>query len=360
MMTWQDNWPTTAQHFRDWWDHRGLVVTCRTFQRAVPREACADPGAVPPGMNRYTAPRWWAQRTHHQLANWDYLGDSLALANIDIGPGSLALALGSEPEFAPSTVWFKPIYQGDPEPERQPPLRFNPASRWWQLHEESARLGMALAGDKYAVGCPDLIENLDIISALRDPQQTMLDLIERPAWIEQKIWEINDAWFAAYQRLYDLIKLPDGSSCWGAFSLWGPGKTAKVQCDASAMFSPAMFRRLVVPALTVQCDWLDHSMFHVDGHQCLCQVDDLLAIEALAALEWTPDPTIPKGGDPCWYPLYRRILAAGKSVQAIHVSPHEVIPLLDAVGPRGMYIMVSGGERDELERLMARIESYRG
>jgi hypothetical protein len=36
----------------------------------------------------------------------------------------------------------------------------------------------------------------------------------------------------------EIIKLEDGSSfCLEAFRLWGPGKTAKVQCDMSAMFS---------------------------------------------------------------------------------------------------------------------------
>ena len=41
-----------------------------------------------------------------------------------------------------------------------------------------------------------------------------------------------------------------GGVVFGAFRIWGPGKTAKVQCDASAMFSPAMFEQFVVPALT--------------------------------------------------------------------------------------------------------------
>ena len=44
-----------------------------------------------------------------------------------------------------------------------------------------------------------------------------------------------------------------------------------------------MFRRFVVPALTEQCEWLDNSMYHLDGTQCIDKLDPLLAIEALAA-----------------------------------------------------------------------------
>lgn len=87
--------------------------------------------------------------------------------------------------------------------------------------------------------------------------------------------EITAVWFEAYQRIYDIIRLDDGSSTFGAFRLWGPGRTAKLQCDASAMFSPAMFRRFVAPSLTKQCEWLDHSLYHLDGTQALVQPDTL-------------------------------------------------------------------------------------
>ena len=137
-----------------------------------------------------------------------------------------------------------------------------------------------LARGKYLVGCPDLIENMDVLSSLRGAQTLLFDLVERPEWVERKIWEINEVWFAAYQRIYDLIKLADGSSAFGAFYIWGPGKVAKVQCDASAMISPKMYRRFVVPALTAQCEWLDHSLYHLDGTQAMVHLDALLEIEA--------------------------------------------------------------------------------
>jgi 5-methyltetrahydrofolate--homocysteine methyltransferase len=76
-----------------------------------------------------------------------------------------------------------------------------------------------------------------------------MDMLERPDWIVEKVWEVNQVFFEVYSRIYDIIKLADGSSVFGAFRLWGPGKVAKVQCDTSAMFSPAMFEKFVLPAL---------------------------------------------------------------------------------------------------------------
>lgn len=360
MMQWHANWPEARKHFVQWWNHEGLVLGTGGFPAVRPHEVVPEPGEAPAGLQYHTAPEFRARVSHHALAGRDHLADSLPLSHLDIGPGSLALLLGSEPGFSPSTVWFEPSMKDDAEPEKRPPLKFDPANRWWRIHEASARASAALARGKYGVGAPDLVENIDILSALRDPQVLMMDLIERPGWVEEKVWEINQVWFEAYSRLYDIIKLEDGSSCWGAFALWGPGKTAKVQCDACAMFSPAMFKRFVAPALAAQCEWLDYSMYHLDGHQCMVHLDHLLAIEALDAIEWTPDPTVPRGGDPCWYPLYKRILAAGKSVQAVGVNINEVIPLLDAVGGKGMYLLVnSHNKRDAFEKLMGKVEAYR-
>jgi len=69
-----------------------------------------------------------------------------------------------------------------------------------------------------------------------------------------------------------------------------------------------MFEQFVMPALTEQCDWLDYSMFHLDGHQCIPHLDLILSIDSLNAVEWTPDPQVPGGGNPRWFDMYRKIL----------------------------------------------------
>lgn len=131
-----------------------------------------------------------------------------------------------------------------------------------------------------------------------------------------------------------------GGAVFCAFDLWALGKVAKVQCDFSCMISAAMFREFVGPALTAQCEWLDYSLYHLDGTDAVHHLDALLEIDALDAIEWTPQSGLPGGGSPEWYDLYRRIKAGGKSVQAVGVRPGEVEPLLAAVGPEGMYILM--------------------
>ena len=163
---------------------------------------------------------------------------------------------------------------------------------------------MTLADGHYLVPCPDLVENLDIVASLRGSETLMTDMLERPEWVEKMARDMNRFYFEVFDRIYDIIK-------------------------------------------------------HLDGTQARHHLDRLIAIESLDAIEWTPQAGLPRGGSPQWFDLYRKILAGGKSVQAVEVKPHEVIPLLDAVGGRGVYIMVEFPDERTAEHLAEKVEPYR-
>lgn len=343
-MRWKENWAESREHFIRWWRRDGLVVVPWLPLEAGRTEPSRDAAAVRPARPGDPAvlhadPAFVAAECHYLNANAVLPLDALPIGRVDLGPGSLALYLGSEPGFSPDTVWFHPLADQD---ALERPIRFDPANRWWRRQVEMVDALQAKAAGNYPVGMPDLIENLDILSSLRGAQELMMDLVERPAWARQRIAEINACYFEVYDALRARIALPDGSTCFQAFHLWGPGRTAKVQCDALAMISPAMFAEFVQPALAAQCDWLDHAMFHLDGTQAIPHLDGLLAIPGLDAIEYTPQAGIEGGGHERWWPLYRRILEAGKSVQVVAVRPHELEPLLNAIGTRGVYVMMGG------------------
>lgn len=359
-MAWKPDWEETKRHFTDWWNHKGLVLGMWAPPlRGEPHEKVEDPGPAESVEQFYTDAVWKAKHNHYNLSRSWSPADVYPKAGVDIGPGSLALFLGSPEKLSMETVWYYPTMQNVEAPEKLPPLKFDPENRWWKIHEALARESAKLAKGKYLVGFPDLIENVDILASLRETLTLFEDMIERPDWVLQKLEEINQVFFEAYDRLYEIIKLEDGSSSWNAFSIWGPGKVAKVQCDASAMLSPKQFEKFVVPALSRQCAWLDYSMFHLDGEHCIPHLDLLLGIKELDAIEWTPNPKVAPGGDPIWHDMYRKILKAGKSVQAIGVQRHEVIPLLDACGGKGMYVMTSIENEEQAENLIRDVEPYR-
>lgn len=353
------NWTETKRHFTAWWERRGMVVGMwgAPWRAGVNHAEAPPPPASPREAHADAALR--ARRNDWDLRHQCFPADAMPIACTNIGPGSLALYLGCEPGFSPETVWFEPCWEQIADPESLPPIRFDPANPWWRTTEATLRACREAARGDYLVGCPDLCENIDILTALRGSQTLLTDMVERPEWVAQKVAEIDRAWFEVYDRVYDIIRDDDGSSAFHSFYVWGPGKSAKVQCDASAMISPDMFRQFVVPSLTAQCEWLDHSMYHLDGTQAICHLDALLEIEALDAIEWTPQAGLERSAHPRWFDLYRRILAAGKSVQVCGVSHEEIPPVLDAIGGNGVYFITSfTGERDA-EKIMDQVAPYR-
>jgi len=359
--SWKKNWEETKKNFKDWWKRKGLVIgQWGGIRTTTPHEKFERPHIPSPDSEAfYSNVDLRIKRNHYHLAKQSFSADIMPIPNTFIGPGSLALHLGSEPEFTPDSVWFKPIMKAIQNPDKLPPLKFDPESKWWKIQEETLKKSVAMGKGKYIIGCPDLVENIDILASLRDSSNLFFDMIDRPDWVIQKIQEINLAYLEVYDRIYEIIRLEDGSTAYEAYMLWGPGKTAKVQCDAATMFSPEMFRKFVMPAMTQQCEWLDYSMYHLDGKEEFIHLDALLEIDALDAIEWTPNANEPLGGDPKWYPLYKRILDAGKSVQVYLVMADQIVPLLDAIGGKGVYVLAIFKNEAEVESVLKDIEQFR-
>jgi hypothetical protein len=355
---WKSDWNNTKNRFINWWDHKGVLVGMwGGIKNGNNIHEVVNKPKQPSTLNeQYSNAELRAEWNHYNLSCEEFPLDILPLTDCDIGPGSLALYLGCEPKFAEDTIWFEQFYNDKINQNRK--LVFDPDNKWWKITKETLLECRKRSQNKYLVGCPDLIENLDILASLRGTENLMMDMLDRPDWVKEKISEINDVWFMVYDEIYDIIKLEDGSSCFGPFKLWGPDKTVKVQCDESAMISTGMFREFVQPSLSDQCKKLNNTLYHLDGTAAIKHLDVVLEIDSLKAIEWTPEAGIESGGDKRWYEMYKRILNAGKSLQAVNVKHEEILPLIDAVGDNGLYILCEFNNIAEAEKVSNIIEKY--
>ncbi len=356
-LVWKENWSSARQHHIDWWHQDGLVLWV-TAPRNEPVGDAAQPPAPATLAQRWFDPEWRLLQQEYEISNRYYGGDAFPIFRSVSAAGDLALYVGCEATLSAQTVWCEPCI--DDPPESSPSIRLNRDADPFCRHLEIVELAVRQSDDRWLVMPPDLVENVDILSAMRGPQTILYDLMDRPEWVEEKVAEINEVYFEAFDAFADVVRDGFGGNAF-IFNVWGPGRTAKVQCDACATFGPDMFRRFVLPSLTRQCDWLDFALYHLDGEDCLPNVDALLEIPSLQAIEWTPRRLSvgDSGGHPRHWDLYRRILDGGKSVQAIGVNPDEVIPLLDACGGKGMFITTNAATEAEARALSEQVEAYR-
>jgi hypothetical protein len=351
----ESRWPQIKSKLIRWWRGEGFAL-CLRWKRPVEPTGPVRPAEPADIQAKWTDAAYRRAKAAYDLAATVHAAECFSHFDTNLGPGSLGALLGARPRFAKSTVWYDPCLV---DPDSFPPLRLTTENNpWWDIHLALIDAGLSLAGGRFPVAMPDLIEGLDTLAALRGSERLLLDLIERPAWVHRRLAEINQAYFEAFDRLYEKVRF-DGGNAFCIFMIWGPGRTAKVQCDLSCMISPEMFAEFVVPYLTAQCRRLDYCLYHLDGTTALRHLEALLAIEPIRAVQWTPQAGQPGGGDPCWYDLYRRIKAAGKAVQVTGVTPDQVVPLIEAVGPEGLFVMTWAASEQQGQKLLEATAPYR-
>jgi 5-methyltetrahydrofolate--homocysteine methyltransferase len=271
-----------------------------------------------------------------------FMADAYPNLGADIGPGSMALYLGGEPRFSPATVWFEECLDGA---EQFPKLAYNENNKWWVLHRQiMAKLNELAKGD-FLVNIPDMMENLDILSAMRGPQDMCFEMVDSYDEVKAGVKIIDSIYFKYYDWFYEHLKEADGTSSFTAFNVLGQGRVAKIQCDFSAMLGPDMFRDFVQPSLRKQCRSLKYSIYHLDGPDAIKHLDALMEIEELDALQWTCGAGKPDGASTQWYSIYDKVRAAGKSLWimiedgSVQDWADNTQRILDKYGSRGIYFL---------------------
>ncbi len=356
METWKKNMAETKQHYMDWWNHKGIVLNMwEHFQEGVTPHADVPAPEPPKDLNqKWFDPEWRAAYLDWYVAHSSLLADILPVANTQLGPGSLAAILGGVFEGGEDTIWIHP------NPHFTDDITFDPENNAaWQLHKDLLRACKKKAQGHYYVGMPDLMEGLDVLAALKGTDKVLLDTAMQPEVLEHQMQQINDIYFQVYDELYDIIREGDEMAfCY--FSAWAPGRMTKLQSDISTMISEADYRRFVQPFIRQQCQKIDYTLYHLDGVGAMRHLPALLEIEELNAIQWTPGVGEPQGGSPKWYDLYKRILAAGKSILASWVTLDELKPLLDNIGADGVHLEMDFHNEREVEQALRIVEEYRG
>jgi 5-methyltetrahydrofolate--homocysteine methyltransferase len=332
------DWEESRKRFEAWW-HRGCLDRV-LLQVLAPNEA--KPEEKPPEPNtleeKWLSADYRIKAFEYQMASTYYGGDAFPYFDTHIGPGTMSLYLGSKPSFSEDTVWYNPCIS-DITTADVP--EFDENNPYWRATLDMVTKGVERLAGRALVSFPDLIEGLDTIASLVGTDQLLVYLVDAPEHVHRFQTALVDRYFDYYDRIYEIIKDEEGGSCFSAFQTYAPGRMAKVQCDFSAMISPAMFEEFVAPYLAKQCSRLDYSVFHLDGPCCLQHLDILLSIKELDAIQWTPGAGQPPACDESYIPLYRKIRNANKSCMIRGGTPEQARKLVEELGPEGLDIAIS-------------------
>jgi hypothetical protein len=351
---WKSNFEETKSNYINWWNQKGIVLTMweHLEKDGAPYAQVSKPSPYKNLNQFWFDPQWRADYLHYTMSRNSYLADILPVANTQLGPGSLAAVLGADLEGREDTIWIRDKEGFDGQ------IVFDENNKWWQLHKDLLTACKAKSQGNYMVGCPDLVEGLDVLASLKGSDNVLMDLILDPDTTLQQMQQVNDVYFKVFNEIYDIINV-NGEMAFCYFSLWAPGKVSKLQVDISTMISEDDFRTFCLPFLREQTEKIDYTLYHLDGVDAIRHLDTVLELKNLNAVQWTPGYGQAQGGNAQWYDLYKKILAGGKSIMANWVSLDELEPLLDNVGNQGLNINVDFKSEKDIEKAIRIVERYR-
>jgi 5-methyltetrahydrofolate--homocysteine methyltransferase len=214
-----------------------------------------------------------------------YGGEAMPAYTPSFGPDMFAAWLGADLEFEKEhygTNWVVPTIT---DWATDLPLELAENSHWWQrMLAFCQALGDAFAG-KMLVAHLDLHSNMDALSALRTPAMLCMDMMDCPDLVERAVKQAADLYEPIYDALYQAAGMGRcGTQGW--VPAYHPEKTNTIQCDFAALIGPEHFRRFVMPCLQREAAYLKHTVYHLDGPECLVHLDDLCSIPGLDCIQW--------------------------------------------------------------------------
>ncbi len=283
-----------------------------------------------------------------------FAGDAIPNLFVNLGPGIPAAYLGCRVDIRPDTVWFEDAGMSW---EQILAARLDENEKWWKYTLDIYHMAGQFAKGKYLVGSTDINAVMNILGSLRGTLKLLVDVIEEPEQVQLADAHIQTIWQQCYDQTYALAQpFERGFSNW--MNIWGPGRFCDVQCDFSAMISPAMFEEFVLPHLTQECRSLDWSIYHWDGPGQIAHLDLLLDIPELTGIQWVPGAGRPGTGSPQWFDLYKRIQAKGKRLVLQGMDRADVQRVVETFDPKGLLIEPRGfdtpEEADDVVRCVAK------
>jgi len=284
--------------------------------------------------------------------NTDYLGDSLPIANPNLGPEVFSAYFGCELEFSEGTSWSIPNLE---EWAQVDTIKFSTDNLYWKKIEEITDALLEVGKGIFYTGITDLHPGGDAIVAFRDPLRMNIDMIEAVDEINTLLAYINRIYFQVYDHYHAKL-----TAAGQAITAW-PGIISSKKWyvpsnDFSCMVSKAMFDDIFLPGIEEECRHMEASIYHLDGPNALQHLDSLLSIKELNAIQWVYGAGFGRATD--WLPVYKKCQAAGKGIQ-LHIGADELDTVMDNLHPEGVWLGLGATDREHAESLLKKVAAWR-
>jgi len=350
-MLYKEDFEKTKQRYIEYWNKenhdRPIIWVTAPREGYVPKAILTQDRLV----DKWTDTEYVIRSSRENFARTYFGGEAFPILCPNLGPDIFGAILGCGLEFGEETSWAKHIIENWEDVKE---FKFDPENKWWKkIKDMTIQITDDACGD-YFVGITDLHPGADGIVSLRGPENLCYDLLDHPGEVKKVNFELLEVYKTVLDELYKLtIKNQEGSTNW--MGIWHWGKWYVASSDFSCMISSDMFDEFILPELKEEINYLDASMYHLDGPGALKHLDKLLQMQNLDGIQWVYSAGKPTAA--YWISTLKKIQAAGKLIQ-VDIVPEDLDILLAELKLERVMYKVNCSCEDEAKNLIKKSLHY--
>jgi hypothetical protein len=228
-------------------------------------------------------------------------------------------------------------------------LRLRPENPWFRKYMEFGRALVALSSGRFPVSHAAELGPTDLHAVLRGHNESIVDLMDEPGKSAELLWRMGEIFRDFTEEFWKRMPLFEGGYFDAQYSLWAPGPIVRMQEDATAVFSPALYRKFVQPVDRTLAAHFPSSFIHLHSTSMFL-LEAFLEIAEIRCFEIN--------NDVCGPPLermvpYFQMVQKARRPLLIRGSftPQELQLLLDSLEPRGLFLNIMVNTMNEVGAL---------
>lgn len=224
-------------------------------------------------------------------------------------------------------------------------VRLERESPWFKKYLEFARVLVAKSEGRFPVSHSPDLGPTDLHAVLRGHNESIMDLMEEPEKSAELLRRMGGIFREYTQELWKRLPLFHGGYFDAQYSLWSPGPIIRMQEDATAVYSPDLFRRFVLPVDRELASHFASAFVHLHSTSMFL-LEAFLEIEEIKCFEINNDAS----GPPLqkMVPYFQRVQQAKRPLLIRgSFSPEEIRLLMDSLEPRGLFLNIMVKTREE-------------
>jgi hypothetical protein len=228
-------------------------------------------------------------------------------------------------------------------------LRLDRDNPWFRTYIEFAEALVRISNGNFPVSHSPELGPTDLHAVLRGHTRSVLDLTDCPEESSELLWQTGEIFREFTEEFWKRVPLYRSGYFDAQYSLWSPGPIIRMQEDASAVYSPALYRKFVQPVDRMLASHFANSFIHLHSTSMFL-LDAILEIEEIRCLEVNNDVMGPPVAEMAR--CFQKIQKAGRPLLIRGAfSAEEMRLLMDSLEPDGLFVNIMVDNMKEIETL---------